>query len=41
MVDDDGSNFVSVQNFPERLITQVRDQLHELARRIYGWGRNR
>jgi hypothetical protein len=36
VVDDDGSIFVSVENFPERLVAQVRELLHELARRIYG-----
>jgi hypothetical protein len=36
VLDDDGSIFVSVENFPEREAVRVRDQLHELARRIYG-----
>jgi hypothetical protein len=36
VLDDDGSIFVSVENFPERLVARVREQLHELARRIYG-----
>jgi hypothetical protein len=36
IVDDDGSIFVTVENFPERLVVRVREQLHELARRIYG-----
>jgi hypothetical protein len=36
VLDDDGSIFVSVENFPERLAMRVREQLHELARLIYG-----
>jgi hypothetical protein len=36
VLDDDGSIFASVENFPERLVVRVRDQLRELARRIYG-----
>jgi hypothetical protein len=36
VLDDDGSIFVSVENFPERMVMRVRELLHELARRIFG-----
>jgi hypothetical protein len=36
ILDDDGSIYVSVENFPDRLLVDARAQLEGLARRLYG-----
>jgi hypothetical protein len=36
ILDDDGSLYVSVENFPASLVEQAREQLRELVRRIIG-----